>query len=260
MTMLEGIDVSDVQGFPKWKNVKEAGIEYAFCKATEGVTFQAKRFKYNWDGIKDAGIIRGTYHFARTVNDPTKDARNFIETVGELDDSDMLVLDIEDNRNKLKGKDFTDWVLAFMKTVENETDVIPILYTYGPYFTQYGKSPSSEIAEQLRRYPLWLAAYTKNPDKYVPEVWKSVGWKIWQRSGEICAPGDKVLYVPGINVVVDRNQFKGTRKDFLNFAKSLHKNTSKESPVIEKSELPSTMKPTGWNVMSEFLGKIFGIK
>jgi len=124
MSYLLGCDVSDVQGFPKWNEVKSAGVEYAFCKATEGTTFQAKRFKYNWEGIKDAGIIRGAYHFARTINDPTKDAGNFIETVGELDDSDMLVLDIEDKRNKLKGKDFTDWVLTFMKTVENETNVV----------------------------------------------------------------------------------------------------------------------------------------
>jgi len=255
--MLEGIDVSDVQGFPKWEKVKAAGIEYAFCKATEGTTFQAKRFKYNWKGIKANNIIRGAYHFARTINDPLNDAKNFVKTVGNLDDSDMLVLDIEDKRSKLNKSQFISWVLTFMQYVEKETGIMPILYTYGPYFTQHAGYPTGELAKKLARYPFWLAAYTKNPDKYLPGVWKDSGWTIWQRSGEISAPGDKVLYVPGINVVVDRNQFKGNREDFLNFAKSLHDKKPEDLPVIEPYVHP---EPTAWNKMSELIGSMFDKK
>lgn len=245
---LLGIDVSDVQGFPKWDRVKNDGVEYAFCKATEGTTFKAKRFKYNWDGIKDAGIIRGTYHFARTKNDPIVEATHFVDTVGEVDDSDMLVLDIEDERNKLSKTDFIQWNLSFLETVEQKTGVVPIVYTGGPYFNKHGGQPDDEIVQKFLKYPLWLAAYTKTPDKYVPYIWKSKGWAIWQRSGDVAAKGDTVLRVDGIYVVVDRNQFDGTREDFLNFAKSLH----------VKEEEPPVIEPKAWDIMSEVIGKISG--
>jgi lysozyme len=279
--MLEGIDVSDVQGFPKWDKVKASGVEYAFCKATEGETYITKRFSYNWKGIKDAGLVRGAYHFARTANDPVKEVKNFIKTVGVLDTEDMLVLDIEDGKNVLSPPQFINWVLTFLQTVEQETNVIPIVYTGGPYFDESGGSknnkgdwyPDGEVVEKLNKYPLWLAAYSKTPDKYVPYVWKSKGWTMWQRSGDVAAKGDKVLYVPGINVVVDRNQYKGTLENFRNFASSLHLKESERITVIPTMpidldlqtdhaviESPIDVLPAPKNKFVEFFHKIFGIK
>jgi len=277
---LEGCDVSDVQGFPKWEKVKSSGIEYAFCKATEGETYVTKRFSYNWKGIKDAGLIRGAYHFARTANDPVKEVHNFVKTVGILDKNDMLVLDIEDDRNVLSKPQFINWVLTFLEALEKETNIIPIVYTGGPYFDKHGGAmndegdwyPGDELVKKLNRYPLWLAAYTKTPDKYVPYVWKSKGWTIWQRSGDVAAKGDKVLYVPGINVVVDRNQYRGTTKDLIDFANNLHVKESeritsvplapidldlKSEPAVIDAD--KTLSPPK-NSFFEFFHKIFGTK
>jgi lysozyme len=229
--MIDGIDVSDVQGVIDWSKVKNSNVEFAFCKATENTKFVAKRFLTNWTNIKKAKLIRGAYHFARLSNDPIQEATHFIETIPELFETDMLVLDIEDDKTKLSNSEFINWTLSFLDYVENKTQITPIVYTGGPYFDFNSGSPSDDIINKLNHYPLWLAAYTLTPNKYIPYVWKNVGWKIWQRSGDVAAKGDKVFRVPGINNVVDRNQFDGTVEDLRDFAISLH--TTLVDPIIQ---------------------------
>src|SRR5216684_110825 len=63
--IIPGIDVSHHQHQVNWYLVAEAGISFALAKATEGVTFVDPQFSANWIGIKNAGIIRGPYHFFR---------------------------------------------------------------------------------------------------------------------------------------------------------------------------------------------------
>jgi len=220
--MIQGIDVSKYQGKIDWNKVAASGlVQFAYSKATENATSVDSQFKNNWNGMKDAGIIRGAYHFARTHNDPIKEANHFTTTVGsELLATDSLVLDIEES--KLIGPPFINWVLAWLEQVEKTTGKIPIVYTYGPFFDTQDGNPSSEVIDKLLKYPLWLAAYTVNPDKYTPKVWKTVGWTIWQKSGNVAAPGDSILYVPGINGAVDKNVFKGSLEDFKKFVLNLH--------------------------------------
>ena len=63
--LLSGIDVSHHQGDVDWNAVGQAGIAFAFAKSTEGDTFQDPQFGTNCAGMKEAGIIRGAYHFFR---------------------------------------------------------------------------------------------------------------------------------------------------------------------------------------------------
>jgi lysozyme len=274
--MIEGIDVSDVQGFVNWKKVKDGGYTFAFCKATDGETFVAKTFKRNWENIKSVGMIRGAYHFCHTKNDPIKEATHFVKTVGVLDLGDMLVLDIEDEKSILNNEQFINWTITFLDTVEQLTNVTPIVYTGGPYFDKHGGKPSDEIVSKLSKYPLWLAAYTTNPDKYVPYVWKNVGWSIWQRSGDVCAKGDTPLHAPGISVVVDRNQYKGTVEDLKSFSQNLYHPSKKIDPLnlipidinLQKNvevidgtvDSPLPVPQNFWDSILRFMQKIFGIK
>jgi lysozyme len=217
--MLEGIDVSKAQGIINWKSV--TGVEYAACKATEGIGYLDSQFKNNWAGIKDANIIRGAYHYAHTVNDPTKEANWFISQLTDLNMTDFLALDIEDKQSVFWGK-FSEWCLVFLDVIEQKTGIVPFVYTGGPFFDQHSAKTDAKILEKFKKYPLWLAAYVTNPDKFVPAAWKTLGWTVWQRSGDVAASGDTLLHVPGINGVVDRNQFKGTRTDFEKLVLNLH--------------------------------------
>jgi GH25 family lysozyme M1 (1,4-beta-N-acetylmuramidase) len=75
---LAGIDVSHHQGEVNWHAVAEAGISFAFAKATEGATFVDPQFLRNWALIKDAGIVRGAYHFFRPSKPAESQVTNFL--------------------------------------------------------------------------------------------------------------------------------------------------------------------------------------
>lgn len=271
--MLTGIDVSNSQGLIDWKKVKDNGITFAFCKATDGLTFVAKTFEHNWNGIKDAGLIRGAYHFCHTKNNAVMEADHFVKTVGRLDPSDMLVLDIEDDKNVLSPEQFLNWTSEFVEAVGALACVTPIIYTGGPYFDKHGGKPSEKWIEELSRFPLWLAAYTKTPDKYVPAIWKNKGWTIWQRSGDLAAKGESPFRVPGINCVVDKNQYRGSIEELDAFARSLHHDYNEpikidllpidldlkkdEQAIYKEVEEPLPVPNSFWNSLLQFLQKIF---
>lgn len=219
--ILIGIDVSSAQGHIDWDAVASSNAaNYVFCKATEGVSFVDPTFKTNWDAIKAHGLVRGAYHFARLNGDATGEADFFVKTVGDLDSTDMLVLDIE--TASISGTQFTDWTLTWLERVEQQSGCTPICYTGGPFFVSHGGSPNSDTVTRLVKFPLWLAAYTNHPDNFVPSEWKGLGWKFWQRSGDQAASGDTILHVPGIHGNVDRDEFMGTLDDLKSFATNLH--------------------------------------
>jgi lysozyme len=219
---LIGIDVSSAQGTINWDTVVASQlVNYVFCKTTEGVTFVDPQFQKNWQAVKDRGFVRGAYHFARLKNDPVAEADHFLSVLGDLDPTDMLVLDVE--TSSIAGESFVQWNLAWLERVESQTGVTPIVYTGGPFWSSHDGNPSEDEITRLSHFPLWLAAYTKNPDKYVPSVWKDLSWKFWQRSGDQAAAGDTILHVPGIHGNVDRDVFVGSLDDLKEFAASLHK-------------------------------------
>ena len=219
--VLIGIDVSNAQGTIDWDTVAASNVaQYVFCKATEGLTYVDSRFQTNWAAIKSHGWVRGCYHFARVDADAVTQADHFVSTVGSVDPSDMLVLDIE--TASVSGSQFTDWNLAWLQRVEQQTGCTPIVYTGGPFFNSHGGSADADTAAKLAHYPLWLAAYTNSPNNFIPAEWKHLGWTFWQSSGDVAASGHTVLHVPGIHGNVDCDQFLGTLEDLKTFALNLH--------------------------------------
>ncbi len=59
-----GIDVYEGDGSVDWLEVKRSGKSFAFVKATEGRTIKDKLFPKHWVALKQAGLIRGAYHFS----------------------------------------------------------------------------------------------------------------------------------------------------------------------------------------------------
>ncbi|HEY0433143.1 MAG TPA: GH25 family lysozyme, partial [Chitinophagaceae bacterium] len=80
---IHGIDVSRYQDMIAWDvvsamQVRKIRLGFAFIKATEGVTSVDPQFRRNWKKSKDAGIIRGAYHFFIPTRDGRSQAQNFI--------------------------------------------------------------------------------------------------------------------------------------------------------------------------------------
>lgn len=238
--MIHGIDVSSCQQDINWplvaaaeflvKDGSKAKVDFVICKATEGQKGVDPTFSANWKGARALNFPTWAYHFAHPdcdKDDARIEARHFVATVlaacddGCLPDDAVLCLDIEEARNVQKGKQFTDWVLDFCDEIEVLTRTLPCIYSGGPFFDEHDGEPDAETVRRLQRYLFWLSAYVNNPEKYVAMTeWKQSSWTIWQKSGDVAAPGEVPLRVSGIKTVVDHNVFRGSVEDFKAVAAS----------------------------------------
>lgn len=175
---MEGIDVHGSKGLVNWNALKQAGISFAFVKATEGATFLDNRIIHNLREARAAGILVGPYHYGRpdtgggSMTDAQTEADFFCRIVLNSGWDKLRharpVLDIEVGSGGLSA-----WSDAFCKRVEQRLGVTPIIYSY-TYFIR-----SHLTASYLARYPLWLANYGPNDGR---RHYVSPGegpWKAW---------------------------------------------------------------------------------
>jgi len=190
---IHGIDVSKYQHRISWEAVRnmqvhDIRIGFAFIKATEGKRNVDSYFKRNWEKAKEAGIVRGAYHFFIASKDGREQAEHFISKV-KLESGDLPpVLDVEQTFRQppaLLRKRISDWLLA----AEAYYGVKPIIYTGADFYRQY-------LQGYFDTYPLWVAHYLQ---PHRPRI--SRNWSFWQHSEE--------GKVNGIQANVDFNVFNG---------------------------------------------------
>ena len=193
---VHGIDVSHHQGTIDWDAVKgtekqEYPIRFVFMKATEGGDYKDRRFDENFRQAKEAGLIRGAYHFYNPNTDPIRQADFFISQV-KLQKGDLApVLDIE-----RKPKDVAQMqadLKKFLQRLEQHYGVKPIIYTSYKYKKRYLDEPEFDT------YPFWIAHYYVDLLSYEGE------WQFWQHTD--------YGVVPGIESNVDLNVFNGSLEE-----------------------------------------------
>lgn len=195
---IHGIDVSKYQDIIDWESVRNMQVEnvkigFAFIKATEGNNNRDRHFNRNWKKAKEAGIIRGAYHFFIATKSGRLQAENFIEKV-KLEPGDLPpVLDVEQTYGIGETK-LRERVKEFLKIVENHYGVTPVLYTNVDFYKQY-------LKDDFDGYPLWAAHYLQ---KERPRIHRP--WQFWQHS--------ETGRVNGIYSKVDFNVFNGDSADF----------------------------------------------
>ena len=190
---IHGIDVSKYQRRISWEAVKEMKVgpiqlSFAFIKATEGNTSGDSYFKRNWEKAKEAGIIRGAYHFFIASRDGKTQAQNFISRVS-LETGDLPpVLDVEQTYGK-SATVIRAEVKEWLETVEQYYGVRPIIYANVDFYEKY-------LAGYFDEYPLWVAHYLQPTQ---PRIRRK--WIFWQHSEK--------GKVNGILSKVDFNVFNG---------------------------------------------------
>ncbi len=153
---IHGIDVSRYQKKIAWRGVKEMNVDniqlnFAFIKATEGVSLTDKQFKYNWRQSKKHEVPRGAYHFFLPSQDPVQQAEYFISRV-KLETGDLPpVLDAE-VAGILPVNVFRARIQAWLDKVEAHYGVKPIIYTNARFYEKY-------MGPEFNEYPLWVAHY-----------------------------------------------------------------------------------------------------
>ncbi|MFM9908809.1 MAG: glycoside hydrolase family 25 protein [Chitinophagaceae bacterium] len=197
---IHGIDVSKYQDIIDWNSVKSMDVEnikigFAFIKATEGNGNSDRHFNRNWKKAKEAGVVRGAYHFFLASKSGRTQAENFIETVS-LEKGDLPpVIDVEQTYGVGKIR-LRERVKEFLLIIENHYGVRPVIYTNVDFYTQY-------LDEGFDEYPLWVAHYLQ---KDRPRIYRP--WQFWQHS--------ETGRVNGIFSKVDFNVFNGDSSDFQN--------------------------------------------
>jgi len=222
---VQGIDVSHFQGNVDWRRVKNAGVAFAFAKATDGTAFVDPAFEGNWSGIKAAGLIRGAYHFFRADQDPVVQANHFLQ-ITKIASGDMPpVIDVEITSNS-DDATLVDGVNAWLDTIAQETGVKPMIYTLASFC-------NAHLNNQFGSYPLWVANYGVTSPK-LPAGWAN--WNFWQHS--------QGGTIDGVTGNVDLNYFNGTLPDLVAFAKGQSVSDSQvadtDAPTANTSDSSST--------------------
>ncbi|HEY8458510.1 MAG TPA: lysozyme [Actinopolymorphaceae bacterium] len=210
---VQGIDVSHWQGSINWTSVRNAGIQFAWIKATEGTSYKDPRFNTNYPAAYYAGVIRGAYHFARPDVSSGAVQANYFASNGGAWSADNLtlpgVLDIEANPYGsmcygLSQTAMRNWILDFYNTYKARTTRDVVIYT-SPSFWNTCTGGWNGMAS---RSPLWVAHWTSNHSPSLPSGFSI--WTVWQYT----STGS----VPGISGNVDRDKFNGSRDRLLALA------------------------------------------
>lgn len=200
-----GIDVSNYQGSINWTSVRNAGIQFAFIKTTEGTTYHDPRFAANYVGAYNAGVIRGAYHFALPDRSTGAAQANFLASSGGAWSADSLTLpaaiDLEGNPYGAAcyGKTqaaMRTWISDFLNTYRSRTGRYAVIYTTTSWWT----SCTGNYSGFWANHPLWLARWASTPGTLPAGA---PYWSFWQYT----STGS----VSGIAGNVDRNYWNGTR-------------------------------------------------
>jgi lysozyme len=221
MTTL-GIDVSHYNGPIDWPSVARANVRFAFAKATEGATLVDPTFAQNWPAIREAGILRGAYHFARPGSDPTVQAACFASTIGPLSWGELPpALDLEVMDGQTPEAVIT-WTKTFVAKAESLIGCSLIIYTGGLWRNQLSNPDIPELSTRL----LWTARYGANPP-VVPATWNQ--WAFWQfTDGKY---GD-VQQIPGVSGMCDCNWYAGGLGDLQALSNQLGGAPPAPAPVV----------------------------
>lgn len=170
-----GIDVSYHQGVIDWKQVKQAGVEYAIIRAGYGKNTVDKKFIENIVGANTSGLKIGVYWFLYALNesDAVENAKRCIDTIALYKDVITLKVwcDYEYDSDNYSIKN------DVVQTKESRTRIVKaFLHTLEEYGYDVGVYANPDYLKtkflDLSEYPLWLARYSSEKGNYEPFMWQ----------------------------------------------------------------------------------------
>jgi GH25 family lysozyme M1 (1,4-beta-N-acetylmuramidase) len=191
-----GLDVSGYQGSVNWSAVAGNGAKFAYVKATESTSYQNPGFSQQYSGSYNAGIIRGSYHFATpNTTSGAAQADYFVAHGGGWSkDGKTLpgMLDIEYNPYGaecygLSHSSMVSWILSFSNEYHAKTTRWPTIYTTNDWWT----TCTGNTGDFSSTNPLMLACYCSSAGT-MPFKWTFQ--TIWQYSDSGTFPGDQDVF------------------------------------------------------------------
>lgn len=147
---IKGIDVSNHNGSLNWGSIKNAGVQVAYIKATEGTTYKDSYTVKHYTGARNAGIKTGFYHYLKGTSVPETQAVNAYNYVKTLEQQLIFMLDVEEDFNGMSN--YTVRFINKWKSLSN----IPIgVYTYSGFLGNF----TQEAIKCIKDLPCWIANY-----------------------------------------------------------------------------------------------------
>lgn len=189
---INGIDVSEFQGYIDWKQVKDSGIDFAFirigCRTyADGGIIYDNRFKENLYSADRAGIKTGVYFFSQalTVEEAIEEADAVIEAIEPFNITYPVVFDWEiiyedyARTDEISIDSLADCCIAFCERVKQAG--------YTPMIYQNTSTLLSKVdLPRVKEYDIWLAEYIEDEDD---EPTYYYDYKIWQYASDGKVPG-----------------------------------------------------------------------
>lgn len=202
MARVQGIDVSawqDIDATPQqidFTKAKAQGAMFVYIRATRG-DWTDPDFAYNWKKAKEAGLLRGAYHFHMFTQAVSPQISRVMNTLqadpGELPPA----LDVERlGVGSLTPKKVLEMIKPALEMMTTQARK-PIFYSNPDIIVNF----ISPIPDWLLAYDLWVAHY--NID--TPKIGAFPTYKFWQYSDR----GDGIAYGMESNQV-DMNWWNGT--------------------------------------------------
>lgn len=193
-----GTDVSSCQGARlDWKAIAATrwtldglarAVNFAVLRTGEGLT-PDKTYDRNWDGVRDAGLLLGSYWAFHPELDPEAQARRYFELAGTCDLPPTIDWELCDG---VAHTTIIARALAFLHATETLWKRPCTIYTGKWYWTAIGSPTGDEFASRA----LWIAQYGLRASKY-PDAWAQRDWTLWQFDG------DGGLRLPGVDADFD---------------------------------------------------------
>jgi GH25 family lysozyme M1 (1,4-beta-N-acetylmuramidase) len=210
-----GTDVSGYQPSINWTTVKNAGVAFAWAKATEGTGYVNPYFTAQEAGAKSVGIYIGAYHYARPgkhpnitgANSADSEAAYFWSTAGAYVKYGgaylVPMLDWEDIdvTNQLSAATMSAWVNEWCLSVSNTAaangvfGVRPLVYT-GAWYSR-PSSTYSGLTTAVTNWQCAISGYPSNPNPQTGAPSDTYPWptfNIWQYADTNWSGGDADVY------------------------------------------------------------------
>ena len=161
---VKGIDVSHHQGEIDWQALRASGIRFAYIKATEGASFRDPHFAENWRRSREAGILRGAYHFFSLCKSGAEQAANFIAATPTDQPSLPHALDVEQMeacRNGERVADPAAEIEAFLDAAKEHFHRRPVLYTTREFHDAF--LSNGPLKERISNERFWLRSLHRPP-------------------------------------------------------------------------------------------------
>ena len=189
--ILNGIDVSNWQGYIDYEKVRKDGIDVVYIESSIGKDYIDPYFELNYENAKLNGLKVGVYHFltARSITEAEQEAEFFVSVISGKKIDCKLAMDFEEFGD-LNVEQINDISEAFLNKVIELTGKETIVYS--------DLSNAENVFDLSNIASLWLAYYGSDRSLgNIESAWKTSQGRQYTDMGK----------VNGINGYVDRDFF-----------------------------------------------------